>query len=95
MAIFVVIVAATPDGRVAKYAEFGDATDAEAHADTFGGFVAPKPEAPIYQWVADMRNKTLRVGPPPAPAPRKDSPVVKAIRRIADANGVDISDILP
>jgi len=36
----VVIVSTTPEGRIAKYQDFDNKADAEAHVEKFGGFLA-------------------------------------------------------
>jgi len=80
---FLAIVAATPTGRVAKYAEFDLETEADAHVVTFGGFVAAKPAEPRRDWLIDMVGETLTISTAP-PDVRQESPLMSAVRLLAD-----------
>lgn len=68
--MYLAIVRATHEGRVAKYAEFATEAEAAAHVAGFGGFVAQRPDAPWPHWVIDMAAQSISVSAPPAP-PRR------------------------
>ena len=93
MPSFVAVVATAPDGRIAKYAEFATRPAADAHAVQFGGFVVAKPAAPWSEWQLNAAGNALIVVPLPPRPPIPDTPTVAAIKRIATATGVDISDL--
>ncbi len=67
---FVAIMAASPDGRIAKYQDFLTEPEAEAHVAAFLGtypdaFVVPQPSEELSNWLIDMTAKTLVIDPPP------------------------------
>ncbi len=69
---FVAIMAATPEGRLAKYQDFVTEADASAHiaehvAKFPDAFTAPKPAEPRAHWFIDMVAKTIAIVPPPPP----------------------------
>ncbi len=70
--MFVVILAATQENRVAKRADFSTRAEADAHVvlflDTFpDAFTASMPDAPDGHWFIDMVAKTITIVPPPPP----------------------------
>ena len=65
--MYLAIVSATPEGRVAKFAEFETQPEAEAHVAEYGGFVAEKPDAPWSHWL--ISGQSVTVDPPEVPEP--------------------------
>ncbi len=70
--MFTAIMAATPDNRIAKRADFLIEEDADAHAAAFPvhypyAFVVPTPVEPEGHWLLDMEAQTLTIVPPPPP----------------------------
>ena len=81
---FLAIMAATPEGRVAKYMDFATKVEAETHVERFLGawpdaFTLRKPAFPRAHWLVDMRAKTVTSDPP---APRPEIPEPKETRAI-------------
>ncbi len=69
---FVAIMAATPEGRLAKYQGFPTEAEADAHVVLVAvrhpdAFTAPLPADPISHWLIDMAAKTVAIVPPPPP----------------------------
>lgn len=90
---FTAIVRTTPDGRVAKFESFAGRAAADAHVVEHGGFVVPEPPFPWTEWKINPAAQSVS-REPRLPAPRApDRPLVVAVKRIAAATGVDISDL--
>ncbi len=69
---FIAIMAATPEGRVAKYADFTTRAEADAHVVAFAArwpeaFAIAIPAEPFSHWLIDMAAKTITIVPPPPP----------------------------
>jgi hypothetical protein len=56
---FIAIVAAAPDGTLAKYADFDSIAKAEAHSVEYGGFAVANPGGGGLHWAIDMSAKTV------------------------------------
>ncbi len=72
---FIAIMAAEPNGRIAKVQAFETKADADAHVALFDdrypdAFTAPEPAAPDGHWLVDIEAKTIAIVPPPPPEPR-------------------------
>ena len=70
--MFVAIMAATLESRVAKYQDFATEVEADTHvttnlADFPLGFVFSQPTDPISHWFIDMVAQTITISPPPPP----------------------------
>lgn len=94
--MFLAIVRATPNGRVAKYAEFPTLAEAKAHVAERGGFAVEKPSAPWPHWMIDMDAQTISIDVPP-PEPRQVD-YVTFLDRLSDADAeavVSFVDGLP
>ena len=70
--MFFAIMAATPEGRIAKLREFPTRPEAEAHVARFSGkfpdaFVVAEPAEPMPHWLIDMAAKTISIDVPPPP----------------------------
>ncbi len=70
--MFVAIMKADPDNRVAKRADFHEEVDASAHVASFidrfpDAFVIATPSEPEAHWLLDMAAKTIAIVPPPPP----------------------------
>ena len=92
MPSFIAVIAVTPEGRIAKYAEFDNRPDANAHIAQFGGFVVPNNTAAISHIKIGGGNAvTVEAPPPPVIV---ESPDRLALRRLAGAIGVDITDLV-
>ena len=67
--MFVAIMDATQDNRIAKRADFSIEVEADAHVVAFIGpypdaFVMPTPVEPEEHWLLDMTAKTIAIVPP-------------------------------
>ncbi len=82
---FVAILAVTPEGRVAKFETFDTWQDAQDHADQYvDAFVVTNPSQRAWpEWVLNPSNQTLSFAPPD-PKVRVDSPIVQAIKLLAE-----------
>ncbi len=72
--MFLAIMSATPDNRVAKYQNFQTEAEAGAHvlafvADFPTAFVVPQIGVPDSHWRIDMVAKTVVIDPPTPPQP--------------------------
>ena len=90
--MFVVILAATPENRVAKRADFPTRAEADAHVVLFldlfpDAFVASMPDAPDGHWLIDMVAKTIGISPPPPEPTPPESAERRAIRALAATLG--------
>jgi hypothetical protein len=47
------------NNRITKYQPYESKSDADAHVETYGGFVAEAPSGLLKYWVVDADNKTL------------------------------------
>ncbi len=70
--MFIAIMAATPENRLAKYTGFQTEAEAVAHVARFSGqypdaFVAQEPAGPFSHWFIDMAAKTIAIVSPPPP----------------------------
>ena len=68
---YTVIVAATPEGRLAKQADFLSEDDALAHVAAVSArfpdaFVIETPDAPESDWLIDVAAQTVTISPPAA-----------------------------
>ena len=55
-----IAVVENADNKVTKYQDFGSKSEADAHVETHGGFVVPKPSSErIDYWVVDADKKTV------------------------------------
>ena len=59
MRAFVSIIAANPDGTLAKAADFDTLPEAETHALKYGGFAVANPGGGGLHWAIDMSAKTV------------------------------------
>ena len=85
---FVAIMAAEPDGRLAKSQTFATEADAIAHVAREGtrhpgAFVIARPVEPFAHWRIDMAAKTIAIDPPPIASPPPESEIIQAIRALA------------
>ena len=85
---FIAIMAATPEGRVAKFLSFPSRSEAEAHVARFTGrfpdaFVVEEPAGPWSHWLIDVAEQTVTIDVPPPPPPPPESPERLAIRALA------------
>lgn len=75
---FIAVVAATSDGRLAKYQDFATLAEAESHVeavlDSFPkAFAATNPGGGFADWLIDIDAKTIILDPlPPDPGPTLD-----------------------
>lgn len=70
--MFLAIMKATPEGRVAQYMDFATKAEADAHVESFSerfpdAFVVSDPGAPLSHLLVDMAAKTVVIDPPPPP----------------------------
>ncbi len=80
------IVAVTPEGRLAKRADFTKESDALAHVDKVSArfpdaFVIETPSEPETDWLIDMSSQTVVIRPPAATTAEVSE---EAERRIAE-----------
>jgi|GEM_PF-4096543 len=55
-----IAVVRSEDGKIAKYLDFSNKSEAETHVSTYGGFVANKPDIErMDYWVVDADKKTI------------------------------------
>lgn len=69
---FFAIMAATPEGRIAKYQDFPTKAEADVHRAAFFGkfpdaFTMSGLAAPLSHWLIDMAAKTAVISAPPPP----------------------------
>jgi len=82
---FIVVLALTPEGRLAKYAAFRVWADAEEHRVQYEGsfILANTTRRPLQEWVVDPDTLEVTFEPVPVPV-REDSVVVQAIKLLAE-----------
>ena len=91
--MFIAIVSVESDGRVSKYQEFATRAEADAHVARFGGFVAAKPAGPWPDWKLNPAGNAIILDKRPELPPPPESNTTVAIKRLASAAGIDVSDL--
>lgn len=90
---FIAIVAATPEGRLAKYQGFDNLKGAETHVASVQktypkAFSIAKPAFPFSAWKINMNAKTIIDVPPPPPPPSAREVLADALDSAPDLASV-------